>query len=262
MSTPPPWISWNGDAPLVVVALHHGHDLRDEVAGCMALDSDARRREEDPWTGLWATIAETGIVVSRSRFEVDLNRPRELAVYRTPAESWGLDVWKQPLDAGVVERSLELHTDFYRMVETHLDRLLSLHAHVVVLDLHSYNHRRDGEGEPAASPAENPDWNVGTGNLDRVLFAPVVERFLHDLASWERADGERFDVRENVRFQGGFLATWLHLRYPGRVCVLAVECKKHFMDEWTGAATAAALEEPRRALAATVPGLLEELVRL
>jgi N-formylglutamate deformylase len=262
LSTPPPWISWNGDAPLVAVALHHGHDLRDEVAGCMALDSEARRREEDPWTGLWTSIAETGIVVSRSRFEVDLNRPPELAVYRTPAESWGLEVWKQPLEAGVIERSLALHTDFYRTVEVLVDRLLALHPRVVVLDLHSYNHRRDGAREPPAPPVRNPDWNVGTGSLDRAMFAPLVERFLHDLASCERAGGERFDVRENVRFQGGFFPTWLHLRYPGRVCALAVECKKFFMDEWTGSVTAAALEEPRRALAAAVPGLLEELVRL
>jgi N-formylglutamate amidohydrolase len=244
----------------VAVALHHGHDLRDEVARCIALDEEVRRREEDPWTGLWTSIAENGIVVSRSRFEVDLNRPRELAVYRTPAESWGLTVWKHPLDAGVIARSLALHTEFYRMVEMCLDRLLARHARVVVLDLHSYNHRRDGGEASAAPQAENPDWNVGTGSLDRALFGPLVEVFLRDLASWRRADGEIFDVRENVRFRGGFLSVWLHQRYPGRVCALAVECKKFFMDEWTGSSTAAA--EPRRALASAVPGLLEELERL
>lgn len=262
MSISPPWISWNGDAPLVAVALHHGHDLRDEVARCMALDDEARRREEDPWTGEWATLAETGIVVSRSRFEVDLNRPRDLAVYRTPAECWGLDAWKKPLDAGVIERSLALHTDFYRLVEVCLDRLLARHPRVVVLDLHSYNHRRDGAHALPASRAENPDWNVGTGSLDRSVFASVADRLVSDLKSWPRAAGEPFDVGENVRFRGGFFPTWLHLRYPGRVCALAVECKKFFMDEWTGATSAAALDEPRRVLAAAVPGLLEELERL
>jgi N-formylglutamate amidohydrolase len=261
LSLPPPWIEWSGEPPLVAVALHHGHDLRDEVAAHMALDDEARRREEDPGTALWATIAATGFVVSRSRFEVDLNRPLERAVYRTPAECWGLEAWRGPLPEDLVARSLELHRSFYGAIEASLERLLARHRRVVVLDLHSYNHRRGGPEAPPEAPADNPDWNVGTGTVDRDVFGPLVERFLRELRSWRRRDGRSFDVRENVRFRGGFFPTWLHQRFPGRVCALAVECKKFFMDEWTGGSTFASLEEPRLVLAAAVPALLAELER-
>ena len=40
----------------------------------------------------------------RSRFEVDLNRPREEAVYRVPEDCWGLDVWR----GGRLDSSLRL----------------------------------------------------------------------------------------------------------------------------------------------------------
>lgn len=243
---------------MVAVALHHGHDLRDEVAARIGLEDDARWREEDPFTGGWATIAETGFVVSRSRFEVDLNRPRELAIYRTPEEAWGLEVWREPLPAEVSERSLALYDRFYASVDAQIHRLLRRHPRLVVLDLHTYNHRRDGASARPASAAGNPDWNVGTGSLDRSRFASLVDRFLRDLAS-DHGRGECFDARENVRFRGGHFTAWLNGRYSGRVCALAVECKKFFMDEWSSTVSAAALDRPRRVLAAAIPGLLEEL---
>ena len=34
------------------------------------------------------------IIVNRSRFEVDINRPRDKAVYITPEDAWGLHIWK------------------------------------------------------------------------------------------------------------------------------------------------------------------------
>jgi hypothetical protein len=46
--------------------------------------------------------------------------------------------------------------------------------------------------------------------------------------------GRRLDVRENVRFFGGNLPTWIHQQFPDKVCALAIEVKKFFMNEWTG----------------------------
>jgi hypothetical protein len=34
------------------------------------------------------------MITHRSRFEVDLNRPRREAVYRIPEDAWGLDIWR------------------------------------------------------------------------------------------------------------------------------------------------------------------------
>src|SRR5690606_22802921 len=99
------------------------------------------------------------VVVHRSRFEVDLNRPRDEAVYTSPDTAWGLDVWggDTPSDA-TVARSLALYDDFYATMTTLMDDL-ARRGSFLVLDLHSYNHRRDGAGAPPAPAAENPEVN-------------------------------------------------------------------------------------------------------
>ena len=74
------WTREIGERPLVAVALHHGHDLRPEVRQFVALSDEERLREEDPYTGRWAELASTRFIVHRSRFEMDLNRPRPKAV--------------------------------------------------------------------------------------------------------------------------------------------------------------------------------------
>jgi N-formylglutamate deformylase len=78
------WDLTNGNSPLIAVALHHGHFLSPSFFNLSALDESARLREEDPHTGLWTKIAPTSVVVHRSRFELDLNRPRDRAVYHGP----------------------------------------------------------------------------------------------------------------------------------------------------------------------------------
>ena len=87
------WIE-KGSGPLVATAIHDGHEVRPDVLDLMSIPEANRLREEDPFTGDWTAVAPTRVVGTRSRFEVDLNRPRDGAVYRTPADAWGLEVWK------------------------------------------------------------------------------------------------------------------------------------------------------------------------
>lgn len=249
-----------GDAPILATAIHEGHDLRAEVAAGIGIDDDARRREEDPWTGRWATIADNHIVVRPSRFEFDLNRPPELAVYRSADDCWGLPVWPTPPADDVVERSMAGYGAYYELLGRRLDELLTRAPAVVVLDLHSYNHRRGGPGAPPADPDANPVVNVGTGNLVRARWAPVIDRFIADLGGQTLA-GTPLDVRENVRFRGGYQSKWIAARYPTTVCVLAVEVKKVYMDEWTGEADPVLVDEVDRALRSTLPGLLATSVQ-
>ena len=70
------------------------------------------------------------------------------------------------------------------------------------------------------------------------------------------------DVRENVKFEGRQLAWWVHDRYPRIGCVLALEFKKTFMDEWTGVPDRDAIACARTNLAAALPGLATELAAL
>ncbi len=224
----------------------------------MALDEDTRLREEDPYTDLLAQAASPRVVADRSRFEVDLNRPRQEAVYLNPEQSWGLEVWKAPPTPAAVEASLRIHDQFYADMAKRLDALAT-YGPFVVLDIHSYNHRRDG---PDAAPADvegNPDVNVGTGALDRTLWGDLVDGFMLDFKARLPATST---IAENVRFKGGYLSTWVAERYAWQGCCLALEFKKTFMDEWTGKADFARIAAIRLALADTIPALVTELGRM
>jgi N-formylglutamate deformylase len=247
-----------GQEPLVATAIHNGHDLREEVAAIVALTGAERLREEDPNTGIWTTIVTTQLVVNRSRFEVDLNRPRDKAVYRSPEDAWGLQLWKREPPADLIERSLVEYDEFYTQAHRIFSEMERRFGHFVVLDLHSYNHRRRGAGEPPDAAAENPEINVGTGTLDRDRWAPLIERFIGDLTAFEFM-GRHLDVRENVRFRGGNFPRWIHENFGKSACCLAIEVKKFFMDEWTGNLEPEEFETIPQALQSTLSGLLESL---
>lgn len=247
-----------GPGPLVAAAVHEGHAAHPDTLPHFALDEAARLREEDPFTAELTEVAETRIVGHRSRFEIDLNRPPEQAVYRTPDDAWGLQVWHDEVPAAVVERSMKIYERFYDAVERLLAAKVREYGAVVVYDLHSYNHRREGPEGPVADPEANPEVNVGTGTLDRARWGPLVDRFMADLRDGAREAGlDALDVRENVRFQGGYFPRWIHERFGSDACVLAVEFKKTFMDEWTGEPDRAHLRRLKEALTHTVPGVLD-----
>ena len=128
---------------MVSTAVHAGHELRAGLVGVVALDPSTRLREEDPFTDRMLGDVGIRVVVHRSRFEVDLNRSREHAVYRVPEEAFGLNVWKRALQPDELEESRRIHDDFYTSLSTHLDRLAA-DGRFLVLDVHSYNHRRRG----------------------------------------------------------------------------------------------------------------------
>jgi N-formylglutamate deformylase len=251
-----------GDGPILATAIHDGHALREEVARRTALSEGARLREEDPYTRSWTSLAPTRLVALRSRFEIDLNRPREKSVYRRPEDAWGLELWTEEPTDGIIQRSLDSYDAFYATVERILAGLAARFGKFVVLDLHSYNHRRSGPSGPPADPAANPEVNVGTGTMrNRAQWAPLIDRFIADLSAADFL-GRQLDVRENVKFRGGNLGRWTHETFPEAGCVLSVEFKKFFTDEWTGELDTDQHAAIGRALAGTVPGVLGELRRL
>jgi len=233
---------------VVATAIHAGHALRDEIASLIQLSELDRLREEDPFTDRWVGIAGNRIVAHRSRFEVDLNRPRERAMYRTPADAWGLDLWKLAPPDDVVARSLELYDSFYATLGRICDDIIEANGHVVVLDLHSYNHHRAGPAAPVDDPMDNPEINLGTESIHRPGWEAVVEAFADALGA-PPFYVAKLDVRFDVRFTGGHMVRWLNDRYGSRCCAIAVEVKKIYMDEWTGK-----LDEE---ITATIGGLLE-----
>ncbi len=256
-----PDLSLTGFGPIVATAIHDGHAVRPSLLRLMNVTEAQRLRDEDPHTGRLTVVGDARLVVHTSRFEVDLNRTREKAVYLRPEDAWGLTVWREVPDRDELERSYAMHDAFYRRVEDLLSSVEAEHGGFVVLDLHSYNHMPDGPGGVPADPELNPVVNVGTGNTDAGRWRPLIDRFIADLAAFETG-GEPLDVRENVKFSGGDFTRWVNERFPGSSCCLAVEFKKTFMDEWSGL-----LDERRfaillRALTASLPGVREELAAL
>ena len=256
--TEPLWIEQEGDGPLMAVAIHAGHGIRGELLPLLSIDAVDRAREEDAYTDYWARVAPTWLVPTRSRFETDLNRDRRESVYLSPEVAWGLRVWSNEPDPSVVGRSLEEYDTFYNELDRLLTGIAERFDTFIVLDLHSYNHRREGPYSDPADPAENPEVNVGTGSLDRRRCGRLVERFMHDLREFDFL-GRRLDVRENVKFRGRHLARWIHDRFPDQACVLSIEFKKFYMDEWTGVGDIDQIQAIHQALEHTVAGLLEEV---
>ena len=228
------WTVRHGPGPIVATAIHNGHDLRPEAAAAMALPDSERLREEDPFTGEAVLDVPTHIIAHRSRFEFDLNRAPEEAVYRRPDQSWGLKVWNEEPAEDFVARSLAIHAEYYRMLGSLLDGIAMRHERFVLIDVHSYNHRRDGPGAEPTSQEKAPDINIGTFSMPRDHWAFFIDPLIEALRDYDFA-GRRLDVRENVAFEGkGAQTRFVHERYPLRACAIALEFKKFFMDEWTG----------------------------
>ncbi len=246
------------DSQVVATSVHAGHEVRDELVPEMVLDEDVRLREEDPHTDRIAAVVPDRMVTSRSRFEVDLNRPRARAVYREPDDCWGLDVWRDaPLSAELTDASLAIYDEVYAQLAERLDQVAA-RGPFVLLDVHSYNHRRDGADADLAPHEENPEINLGTGSADRKTFGSLIDAFVECMET-QTVNGERLDVRENIAFKGAHVARFVHDRYPGVGCVLALEFKKTWMDEWTADVNEPHVEQLRDALAATLPVLRAEL---
>ena len=169
-------------------------------------------------------------------------------------------MWKSnELDEELVQRSLALHFGYYRLLETLLDGVAERHERFLLIDVHSYNHRRDGPAGAPAPQEEAPDINIGTFSMPRAEWAFLVDPLMDSMRSFD-FNGRRLDVRENVAFQGkGEQARFVHRRYPGQACAIALEFKKFFMDEWSGEpdlAEVAAMRAFVADIAATAEGML------
>ena len=245
------WTVQRGPGPVLATAIHDGHELRPEVAAAMKLSDGDRLREEDPFTGKAIVDVPTHIIAHRSRFEFDLNRGADGAIYETREQSWGLEVWNGAPDKALVDRSLALHASYYRMLGSLLDDVVAENDRFVLIDVHSYNHRRDGPDGAPTDPAKAPDVNIGTFSMPREHWAFLLDPLMEAMRGFD-FNGRRLDVRENIAFQGkGEQTRFVHERYPERGCAIALEFKKFFMDEWSGEPDEAELAAMRRFIAFT-----------
>jgi N-formylglutamate amidohydrolase len=188
-----------------------------------------------------------------------MNRPRDKAIYQKPEDAWGLTVWKSPLSEEEIEKSLEAYDKFYEAAKKFFKNILQHHKNFIVLDIHSYNHHRKGPNAPFDSPLENPEIIIGTEtNKNPEKWRNLINEVIETMHNYNYF-GRHLDVRENVKFGGGHFAEWIHETFVPHACVLSIEFKKFFMDEWTGEADPKQLEELQKLLQNTIPVLEKHL---
>jgi hypothetical protein len=207
--------------PYACAAVHDGHQFRKDLwDNCLHTEYD-RWYEEDPETKTMVTSHPILIAGCDSRFEYDLNRTPEVAVFET---AWGKQLWKQPLPADEKEKSLQKHTNFYKVVHALISKLEEKFGVCVVYDMHSYNWQRWDR--------EVPTWNLGTSNIDNERFGAEVETWRQALASIEFPHGIKQTAKINATFQGnGYFLKFITNNFKNTL-VLATEIAKVYCDEY------------------------------
>ena len=99
--------------PYVCAAVHDGHQFRNELwENCIHTEYE-RWFEEDPETKNMIKSHPIVLAGMDSRFEYDLNRSPEDAIFET---AWGKQLWHHPLPDVMKQRSLKKHDSFYKVV--------------------------------------------------------------------------------------------------------------------------------------------------
>ena len=208
--------------PYVCGAVHDGHQFRKELWDyCLHSDFD-RWYEEDPETKNMVASHPIVIAGCDSRFEYDLNRAPDDAVYD---DAWGKKLWKQPLSEDVKHSSLEKHHNFYKVVYALIEKIEEKFKVCIVYDMHSYNWKRWDR--------EVPTWNLGTSNIDNDRFGEVVESWRLILSEMELPNGIKSSSEINNTFQGnGYFLKFITSNFKNTL-VLATEIAKVYCDEYT-----------------------------
>ena len=220
------------NSPIVSAAIHNGHEVSKEVLKNLAISEETRLIEEDPFTDRFTQFSSNTIISRISRFEVDLNRPREKCVYIEPEDAWGLKTRKETPSKLEISHCLEKYDEFYSLTKNHLTQLEEKFGKFFVYDIHSYNHHRKGSEAEFDDSMLNPEINIGTNTMPEKWF-PLIDKIQNKLISFDYF-GRSLEVRTNVKFPGGHFSRWIHNNFPDSACCIAIEFKKFWMNEWTG----------------------------
>ncbi len=201
-------------------AVHDGHQFRRELwENCLHTEYD-RWFEEDPETKEMVKSHPIVIAGMDSRFEYDLNRAPNNAIY---TDAWGKELWKNPLSDEMKSKSLQKHENFYKVVFALIQKLEEKFGVCIVYDMHSYNWRR--------WTREVPTWNLGTANVDNDRFRNEIESWRQILEKIKLPNDIVSTSKINDTFQGnGYFLKFITEHFKNTL-VLATEAKKVYCDE-------------------------------
>ena len=206
--------------PYACGAVHDGHQFRKELwSNCLHTEYE-RWFEEDPATKEMVQTHPIVIAGMDSRFEYDLNRTPETAVYD---DAWGKQLWKNELPQEMKLRSLQKHEDFYKVVYALIAKLEEKFGICIVYDMHSYNWKRWDR--------EVPTWNLGASNVDNKRFGKEIESWRALLEKMPLPNGIKSTSKINDTFQGnGYFLKFITQNFDNTL-VLATEIAKVYCDE-------------------------------
>ncbi|MGB3592334.1 MAG: N-formylglutamate amidohydrolase [Nonlabens sp.] len=209
--------------PYACAAIHNGHHFRKNLWDKVIHTEYERWYEEDPCTGEMISGLPITVIANDSRFEYDLNRHPDNAVYDN---AWGKSLWRTQLSGNEVSESLEKHENFYRVVLTLVLKLEEMFGSSVVYDLHSYNFRRWDRTVPV--------FNLGTSNIDQVTYATAIHQWQQILTNMELPIRPKVTCTINDVFQGnGYFLKYITANSKNTL-VLATEISKVYCDERDG----------------------------
>lgn len=206
--------------PYVCGAVHDGHQFRKELWNNCKHTAYERWYEEDPETKNMVISHPIVIAGLDSRFEYDLNRAPETAIYE---DAWGKQLWHKPLSNEMKEKSLQKHFNFYSVVHALISKIEEKFGCCVVYDMHSYNWQRWDR--------EVPTWNLGTANVDNTKYALYIESWRKILEEMPLPNGIKSSSKINDTFQGnGYFLKYITENFNNTL-VLATEIAKVYCDE-------------------------------
>jgi len=201
-------------------AVHDGHQFRWELWDNCLHTTYERWFEEDPATKQMVQTHPIVISGLDSRFEYDLNRPPETAIY---SDAWGKQLWRKPLSESMKIKSLQKHDNFYKVTHALIKKLEELFGVCIVYDMHSYNWTRWDR--------EVPTWNLGTSNIDNDRFGDTIEKWRQILSVMKFPHGIASNCKINNTFYGnGYFLKYITKNFKNSL-VLATEIKKIYCDE-------------------------------
>lgn len=236
--------------PYVCGAVHDGHQFRKDLWDNCLHTAYERWYEEDPETKNMVISHPILISGRDSRFEYDLNRDPENAVFDT---AWGKQLWKIPLPEAEKAKSLHKHANFYKVVKALISKIEEKFGICVVYDIHSYNWQRWDR--------EVPTWNLGTSNIDNNRFGEQVESWRQMLASIELPNNIKQTAKVNDTFQGnGYFLKFITNTFENTL-VLATEIAKVYCDEYKQVIYPEVVAAVEQQLKTLIPKHAEEFYR-
>ena len=210
-------------APYVCGAVHDGNQFRKSLWDNCLHSEYERWYEEDPCTREMVQSHPVVIAGCDSRFEYDLNRGPDSAIYQ---DAWGKRLWRDPLAEEEIEHSLRKHNAFYQVTHALMSKIEGKYGRAIVFDMHSYNWQR--------WEREVPVWNLGTTNIDNNRFGRLVESWRNKLAEMNLPNGINTTAGINDTFYGkGYFLKYITDHFKNTL-VLATEIAKVYCDEHSG----------------------------